>query len=54
MSECSKKILDNNAESALDHSQYLSGKGIVEYTSEHVFANPVVKRKIYVKFVLLT
>ncbi len=54
MSECWNKILDNNAEYALDHSLYLSGREIEVYTKELVFVNLVASRRIFVKFVHLT
>lgn len=41
----------SNVEFASDPSLSLNGKEQEEYTKEHVFANPVVKTKIFAKSV---
>lgn len=41
----------NNAEYALDRSQFSSGKATEEYTSVHVFVSHAAKTKIFVRFV---
>ena len=46
--------MGKNVEFVLDHLQFSSGKGIEGFIKELVFANRVVKRKIFVKFAHLT
>ena len=53
MSGCSKKIMGNNAEYVSVPSLSSSGKEIEEFIKELVYANFVVKRRIFVKFVHL-
>lgn len=54
MCECSKKTLVRNVVSASDPLPFLNGKETKGFISVLVSVSPVAKKKISVKFALLT